>query len=628
MYILGDINPEIRQLKKMMTALNYPSIESDVFDERTQNAVYAFQNDYGLPVNGSLDKNTIAALNKYSMGKMPEAVPIPETVPIPKAAPIPETMPTQMTNPEPEMNTDTDTSPEADPPVRYEPRYEPAREYVPERRIEPVPEYIPERRIEPIPEYIPERRIEPIPEYIPERRVEPIPEYIPEYVPEAEPIPGYVPVPGVAPMPEVVPVATQRVIPEPQVIYIPLSNTEPIPNPAFMAPYISRAMHPAMNPENGVAQGMPTGAPLQTPASMQTTETGPMYNNMMPSTNEVPANSMSMPNYIPVPISEPTQRNTPVPTSTYPILREGSRGEDVVRLQQLLNNAGYNVGNADGIFGPATTNAVKAFQRDNGLTADGIVGPATWNALVNYKPPQPPTEQLPVLREGSRGDAVKALQEQLKSLGYNVGAVDGIFGPGTTAAVKLFQSDNGLTPDGVVGQRTWEALAKAQKPQPEPTPESLGVIKEGSTGNAVTILQEKLKLLGYFPGSITGSFGPETTNAVKTFQRANGLTADGIVGLNTWTVLFRLTAPTVPQPPTPVTYPTIRYGATGEAVTRLQRILSSLLYYDGPINGVFDFDTYVAVKKFQDANRLTPDGIVGKNTWYSLNSLYPPPVVC
>ncbi len=554
MYILGDINPEIRHLKKMMTALNYPSIESDVFDERTQNAVYAFQNDYGLPVNGSLDKNTIAALNKYSMGRMPEA------------ASMPEIIPTQM----------------------------------PEPVLEPVPEYIPEPRVEPVPEYIPE--------YVPEE--EPVPEYVP--IPAVTPIPEVVPVPAVTPVPEVVPVDTQRMMPEPQVIYIPLSNSVPMANPVSMAPYISRAMHPAMNPENNNTQGMPTGAPVQTPVSMPTPES-------MPATETGP---------VPVPLSEPTQRSTPVPTNTYPILREGSRGEDVVRLQQLLNKAGYNVGNADGIFGPATTTAVKAFQRDNGLTADGIVGPATWNALVNYKPPQPPTEQLPVLREGSRGDAVKALQEQLKTLGYNIGNVDGIFGPGTTAAVKLFQSDNGLTPDGIVGQRTWEALAKAQKPQPEPTPESLGVIKEGSTGNAVTILQEKLKLLGYFPGSVTGSFGPETTNAVKAFQRANGLTADGIVGLNTWTLLFRLTSTTVPQPPTPVTYPTIRYGATGEAVSRLQKILSSLLYYDGTISGVFDFDTYVSVKKFQDANRLTPDGVVGKNTWYALNSLYPPPVVC
>ncbi len=68
-------------------------------------------------------------------------------------------------------------------------------------------------------------------------------------------------------------------------------------------------------------------------------------------------------------------------------LRRGARGPEVLELQRLLVNWGYNPGPMDGIFGTKTEQAVLRFQRDRGLTADGIVGPITWRALQNQ--PQP-----------------------------------------------------------------------------------------------------------------------------------------------------------------------------------------------------------------------------------------------
>jgi peptidoglycan hydrolase-like protein with peptidoglycan-binding domain len=67
----------------------------------------------------------------------------------------------------------------------------------------------------------------------------------------------------------------------------------------------------------------------------------------------------------------------------------------------------------------------------------------------------------PTLKKGSHGEAVVGLQEGLQSLGYDPGAVDGIFGPNTEQAVKAFQTDRGLTADGIVGPRTWAALEEA-----------------------------------------------------------------------------------------------------------------------------------------------------------------------
>jgi len=142
-------------------------------------------------------------------------------------------------------------------------------------------------------------------------------------------------------------------------------------------------------------------------------------------------------------------------------LRINNRGNDVKELQSMLNSFGYNAGKADGIFGRNTEKAVKEFQKNNKLNADGIVGARTWASLEQYKP---------TIRQGNRGNAVARLQYQMNSLGYNCGAVDGIFGRGTYNAVKEFQRDNGLGADGIVGKNTWAklAVAKPKKKTKEP----------------------------------------------------------------------------------------------------------------------------------------------------------------
>ena len=145
-----------------------------------------------------------------------------------------------------------------------------------------------------------------------------------------------------------------------------------------------------------------------------------------------------------------------------PMLYRGCTGDAVKTLQDKLNALGYNSGNVDGIFGAKTYAAVTAFQKANSLGVDGIVGKLTWGKLYGISPAMPVETTTvvgrPMVSYGSRGDAVRKLQELLNALGYDCGSVDGIFGSKTKAAVLAFQKANGLGADGIVGPLTWAKL--------------------------------------------------------------------------------------------------------------------------------------------------------------------------
>jgi hypothetical protein len=144
-----------------------------------------------------------------------------------------------------------------------------------------------------------------------------------------------------------------------------------------------------------------------------------------------------------------------------PMLYRGCTGDAVKTLQDKLNTLGYNSGNVDGIFGAKTYAAVTAFQKANSLGVDGIVGKLTWAKLYGVSPAMPVETTVvgrPMVSYGSRGDAVRKLQELLNALGYDCGSVDGIFGSKTKAAVLAFQKANGLGADGIVGPLTWGKL--------------------------------------------------------------------------------------------------------------------------------------------------------------------------
>ena len=152
-------------------------------------------------------------------------------------------------------------------------------------------------------------------------------------------------------------------------------------------------------------------------------------------------------------------RTAAVVAPDMPMLYRGCTGDAVKALQEKLNAKGFDSGNVDGIFGAKTYAAVTAFQKANSLGVDGIVGKLTWAKLYDATPVNvTPVTTQPMLRTGSRGDAVRKLQELLNAKGYTCGNVDGIFGSKTKAAVLAFQKANGLGADGIVGPLTWGKL--------------------------------------------------------------------------------------------------------------------------------------------------------------------------
>lgn len=137
-------------------------------------------------------------------------------------------------------------------------------------------------------------------------------------------------------------------------------------------------------------------------------------------------------------------------------LKEGLSGDDVSQLQEDLKALGYFSGNATGYFGEATENAVKAFQRAYNLYSDGVVGSKTAETIKRALTAQ--TYRNVVLKKGMSGAEVKALQENLKLIGYFSGTCTGYFGSYTEQAVKNLQYKYGKVSDGVVGAETYSLI--------------------------------------------------------------------------------------------------------------------------------------------------------------------------
>lgn len=301
-------------------------------------------------------------------------------------------------------------------------------------------------------------------------------------------------------------------------------------------------------------------------------------------------------------------------------LKLGSTGTSVRNLQQNLTTLGYYWAEVTGHYGEKTEAAVKNFQDKNGLTVDGKAGKKTIAAIEEAVERKGGTVASSTtgttLRLNSQGTAVSNLQTDLKQLGYYYASITGNFGEKTEAAVKSFQEDHGLSVDGVAGRKTLAAIADEIEDAGGSTSSSSGGLKVGSTGEKVTALQQDLTALGYYYGDITGHYGNLTKIAVKKFQKAKGITADGIAGTTTLNAI----ASALGIGSSSGTKTALREGDSGSGVLELQTMLKELDYYYGDLTGSFGSLTKRAVRKFQDDNDLTVDGVAGSKTLSLLRS--------
>ena len=368
--------------------------------------------------------------------------------------------------------------------------------------------------------------------------------------------------------------------------------------------------------------------------------------------------------------SDINQSNNGYPGSP---LRLGSRGDAVRKVQFWLRIAATNYSSipspaVDGIFGSGTETAVKAFQREFGLTADGVAGPATWQKLYeiyadvtnqllapNQRPGVYPGTPL---RLGSTGRAVREAQFYLVLMSAYYSSIpriniDGEFGPATETAVKAFQKLFGLTQDGVIGPATWEKLY--QKSQTLRTRDGLVhayrllpwpgfALAQGAMGSDVAWMQFLLEYIGYFydqvqsPGGIDGVFGSKTRDSLESFQREFSLPVTGTADETTWNALtatfFSLAAGSeqIAEAAGPE-YPgyVMKLGSAGDAVMQLQLWMNQMavLYCAAefvPVDGVFGETTDQAVRLFQEGLGLPVTGVMDEETWQRIYELLNPPI--
>ena len=363
----------------------------------------------------------------------------------------------------------------------------------------------------------------------------------------------------------------------------------------------------------------------------------------------------------------------------------GDEADEVATIQTALKQLKLYSAGITGHYGEKTEAAVKKFQKKYAFEDNGIVDEDTRAALyeaagITYiasgssssssssaasSSSSSSVSGSAILRYGTRSDEVLKLQQNLTKLGLYTGTISGHYGSITEAAVMNFQRKNGLSADGIAGAKTLAKIeekvngsssssssgsSSSSSSSSNAAANSSGLLKYGVRSDAVRTLQQNLKTLGYYDGSVTGNFGRLTKEAVYNFQKANGLSADGVAGAKTLSSISgKLSGNSSSNGSSSSgsssnsnssssgssssnnssdsstllnTSVMLQQGSSSSEVLKLQNMLASLGFYTGNKTGNFGALTADAVMAYQKSKGLTADGIAGKKTLAAINADY------
>lgn len=357
---------------------------------------------------------------------------------------------------------------------------------------------------------------------------------------------------------------------------------------------------------------LPAGSSPTPPSSADAPSAGP-------GTGEVNVPPVVLPG---VTITPGPDFGSTVPAASNPTIQSGSTGPTVTAWQNAIG-----VVPADGIFGPQTLAATKAWQSAHGLNPDGIVGPLTWAAASNggVLPNTGVTAGASSSANGNADDAFDVL-------------VANAIAKKDTAALEALAKQaqaRGLN-DVAASIRAEEAAISGGPPVVTPAVPNKPVTPSPATSTGRAVISKAANSKG--PDVTTwqkivgvtadGIFGAATDTATRAWQKTHGLTADGIVGPATWAAAYAVnpvvaTAPVAPVVvTTPASRPTIQSGSSGADVKAWQTILNQS--YGGiAIDGQFGPATKTSTMQWQVAHGLTADGIVGPKTWAAAYNTFP-----
>ena len=357
----------------------------------------------------------------------------------------------------------------------------------------------------------------------------------------------------------------------------------------------------------------------------------------------------------------------------YPELSNGTNGTATQRLQDRLITLGYLDDAADGYYGGNTQAAVEQLERYvrelEQDVIDALPDPTPAPTPTPVPTPEPnaipmvidtpintpepsvepaPTPVTPVdgvadsllqaylfsdefriargdIRIGDESEAVRRVQVRLAHLGYSTDSPDGIYGGGTARSVRIFQYYNGLELTGIADTATQALLFSKRARLPDNA-----MLTVGSSGDAVSRLQKRLRVLGFASIAVDGGFGSSTKTGVEALQQymremegetlgagtgaeaASQLTVEvnGVADPMLLDDVYSDTFPAIPA--------AMGSGSSGRDVVRLQRRLSMLEYYYSSLDGQYGSGTAEAVSAFKKRNGLSQTGEADRATLEAL----------